>query len=142
MAYEGDLLLECPGDVDFSIVYAVIVTGVRLNPCGHALLFVGTSSNAGRYFHVAKWHDLPRQMPNQALYQRYLRENGKREVTRYVVYLPNPDGAAQRLEEVMGKPWQWLVLPHNCAAFVEEIVQAGGSTAGLYSNCPRLERFR
>jgi hypothetical protein len=142
MAYEGDIILACPA-VDYSTVWAVVVSGARLNPCGHALLYTGMSNKQGGwYFHVARPYGLPRQMQNESLYQQYLKDNGKREITRYAVRLPNPEGAARRLEELVGKPWVWLLLPNNCAAFVEDIVRAGGSTAGLYSNCPRLERFR
>lgn len=46
-----------------------------------------------------------------------------------------------KLEELLAAKWTWGVLPHNCASFVEEVVQAGGSDAGLYSNCPALETF-
>jgi hypothetical protein len=142
MAYEGDIILACPA-VDYSTVWAVVVSGAKWNPCGHALLYTGMSSKQGGwYFHVARAYGLPRQMQNEELYQQYLKENGKREITRYEIRLPNPEGAARRLEELVGKAWVWAVLPNNCAAFVEDIVRAGGSSAGLYSNCPRLERFR
>ena len=142
MAYEGDIILACPA-VDYSTVWAVVVSGAMLNPCGHALLYTGLASKQGGwYFHVAQAYGLPRQMPTDGLFQQYLKENGKREITRYAVQLPNPAGAAKRLEELVGKPWVWGVLPHNCAAFVEDVVRAGGSTAGLYTNCPRLEKFK
>ena len=141
MAYEGDIILACPA-VEYSTVWAVVVSGAMLNPCGHALLYTGLSSKQGGwYFHVAQAYGLPRQMPTDDLYRQYLKENGKREIKRYAVQLPNPAGAAKRLEELVGKPWVWGVLPHNCAAFVEDVVRAGGSSAGLYTNCPRLERF-
>ncbi len=79
---------------------------------------------------------------DEAGYQRYLRESKKKELNRYSVPLQNPDGAANRLEQLMQKKWAWLILPHNYAAFVEDVVSAGGSTAGLYSNCPEYEAFR
>jgi hypothetical protein len=146
MAYEGDVLTYTPANLDFSTVYAVVVTGAKWNPCGHALLFAPfksaiSSGNDGSYFQVAGAHTLPRIM-SQDGYERYLKENKKSEVTRYAVDLPNPDGAVNRLVELMLKPWMWAVLPHNCAAFVEDVVSAGGSSAGLYSNCPRLEDFK
>lgn len=75
-------------------------------------------------------------------YKRYIRETKKKEITRYLVSLPDPDGAVRRLEEVMLKQWAWFIPPHNCAAFVEDIAKAGGSSAGLYFNCPRLEQFK
>ena len=145
MGYEGDVLTYSPGHLDWSIVYAVVVSGTFPNPCGHALLFVPSayaiSSSDGSYFQVAGWNRLPRIMSTKG-YARYLKENKKRELTRYQVPLPDPDGAVNRLIELMQKQWQWMVLPHNCAAFVEDICTAGGSSAGLYSNCPRLEDFR
>jgi|SRR6516164_3089535 len=38
MAYEGEVLTYSPANLDFSVVYAVIVSGTFVNPCGHALL--------------------------------------------------------------------------------------------------------
>jgi len=145
MGYHGEILTYTPGDLDFTVVYAVIVSGDFPNPCGHALLFVprqyGISSSDGSYFQVAEMNGFPRIM-SESGYYRYLRTNRKTEITRYAVSLPNPDGAVNRLVEVMQKKWLWMVLPNNCAAFVEDIVRAGGSSAGLYSNCPRLEEFK
>ncbi|MEI7895843.1 MAG: hypothetical protein WCJ26_02310 [bacterium] len=145
MAYEGEILTYTPSNLDFSVVYAVIVSGTFPNPCGHALLFVPSvyaiSSSDGSYFQVAGLNDFPRIM-SETGYLRYLRETEKEEITRYEVRIPNPDGAVKRLVEVMLKQWRWMILPHNCAAFVEDIVRGGGGSAGLYSNCPRLEAFR
>ena len=145
MSYEGEILTYCPRELDFSEVYAVIVSGDFPNPCGHALMFVQTpysiSSDDGYYFQVAGVYTFPRIMDLDG-YNRYLKAHKKNEITRYLVSLPNPDGARRRLEEVMLKQWAWLVLPHNCAAFVEDIVRAGGASAGLYSNCPKFEKFK
>src|SRR5262249_51272167 len=62
--YEGEILTYTPGDLDFSTVYAVVVSGTFPNPCGHALLFVprahAVSSNDGSYFQVAGAHTFPR----------------------------------------------------------------------------------
>ncbi len=38
MAYEGDVMTYCPGDLSFAVVYAVVVSGDFPNPCGHAAL--------------------------------------------------------------------------------------------------------
>jgi hypothetical protein len=145
MAYEGDVLNYTPSDLDFSVVYAVIVTGDFPNPCGHALLFVPKafpeSSGDGSYFQVAGVYTYPRIM-DPAGYARYLREAKKKELRRYSVPLSKPDDALAKLVDLMQKKWAWLILPHNCAAFVEEVVAAGGSTAGLYSNCPSHEAFK
>jgi len=79
---------------------------------------------------------------NEKGYRCYLEENNKREVRR--TYIPIKDLAAsdRKLEELLSKEWMWFLLPNNCANFAEEILQAGGANAGLYSNCPRLETFR
>ncbi len=145
MGYQGDVLNYSPGNLDFSVVYAVVVSGDFPNPCGHALLFVhttnATSSDDGFYFQVAQAHGLPRYMNTEG-YSRYLRENDKKELTRYAVPITNPTASFQKLISLMGKKWVWGVLPNNCAAFVEDVVKAGGASAGLYSNCPKLEGFK
>lgn len=139
MAYEGDALDSC-GTVwfDFRNASAVVVSGVAINPCGHMLLNVG--GRTGYYIHVAGVNVQPKYM-NEAGYQRYLTDNSKRELSRTAVKLKYPTKAAAKLEQLLSKPWAWWVLPHNCAAFVEEVLQAGGSKAGLYSNCPAMESF-
>jgi hypothetical protein len=74
---------------------------------------------------------------------RYLRESGKRELRRDRISIPNPNGAQQKLEDLTSRPWQWAVLPNNCATFFEAIVQAGGARrVGLYLNCPTAETFK
>ena len=144
MAYEGDELKSVPAGLDFSAVYAVIVSGVAVNPCGHALLYVpyqtGMGAGGGYYFQIAKVYGYPHAMTNEG-FVRYLKENGKKELRRFYVRIANPGKAEDRLKELMGKTWFWAVLPHNCAAFVEDVVSAGGSSAGLYSNCPSQEDF-
>lgn len=135
--YIGDEMVISPLKTsDFKHTCAVIVSGDGINLCGHALLHVGD----GWYFHVAGKNDLPKFM-SESGYMRYLRENGKREIRRFIVPLPNPAGAHKKLEELLAKKWRWLVLPNNCASFVEEVVQAGGSNAGMYLNCPSAEPF-
>jgi hypothetical protein len=74
--------------------------------------------------------------------KRYLLENGKSELRRTFVPIPKPEASHYKLEELLAKPWNWFVLPNNCASFVEEVVSAGGSKAGLYFNCPSVENFR
>lgn len=136
--YEGELGPACL-TVDFSHAYAVVVSGVWMNPCGHMILNVG--GVGGWYFHIAEWHNFPRYMDERG-YRRYLADNHKREIRRTPVPLPHPEAANRRLCELLGERWQWGILPHNCATFVEEVLQAGGTNAGLYSNCPTAERFR
>lgn len=135
--YEGDRMILCPLDItDFKHTCAVVVSGDGPNFCGHTLLHIGDRW----YVHVAGGYSVPKFMHADG-YQRYLKENGKREIRRWIVKLPNPQGAHQKLHELLEKPWLWAILPHNCASFVEEIVQAGGSKAGMYFNCPSVEPF-
>jgi hypothetical protein len=75
---------------------------------------------------------------NDAGYRTYLKENGKRELRRRKVDLPNAAGALLYVEELMSQKWTWAVLPHNCVAFVEAVIDAGGGTWGSYSNCPAI----
>lgn len=135
--YEGDVMVNCfirPSD--FKHTCAVIVTGTGINVCGHALLHTG----GGWYFHVAGSNDLPKYM-NESGYRRYLKENDKTEIRRWIVPIPNPLGAHQKLEELLQKQWLWLAVRDNCISFVEEVVQAGGSKAAMIFNCPRAEPF-
>jgi hypothetical protein len=67
-----------------------------------------------------------------------LHENGKSEIRRRFLSLPDPNGAVNFLEGVMSRTWLWGVLPHNCVAFVEDVIQAGGGTWSSYSNCPAV----
>lgn len=135
--YEGDEMILCPlHSSDFKHTCAVIVSGDGPNFCGHALLHVGNAW----YFHVAGRNSLPKFM-HESSYQRYLKETGKREIRRWIVKLSNTQGAHQKLHELMKKQWLWLAVPNNCASFIEEVVQAGGSKAGMYFNCPAAEPF-
>jgi len=138
--YVGELMYQClVQPFDFQNAYAVVVSGASWNPCGHMLL--NTGGRGGWYFHVAERKGQPRFM-REAGYHRYLKEHGKRELRRTHVLIPNPDGAHGKLEQLLAAQWSWFVLPNNCASFVEDVVRAGGSTAGLYSNCPSREQFK
>lgn len=135
--YHGDVMHQCPiKPFDFHHCCVVVVSGDGINFCGHALLHTAGSW----YFHVAGFYEVPKFMREDG-YMRYLKENGKHEVRRWVIRLPNPAGAHARLEQLLATQWLWGVLPHNCAAFVEDVVQAGGSKAGMYFNCPTVEPF-
>ncbi len=140
--YEGQQITEVDLDLEaleFQQMYAVVVSGSFPNPCGHAILNIG--GKGGWYFHVASdVYHVPLVMSEQG-YQRYLKEARKSEIVRYGVILSNPQAARARLKELLTKKWLWLVLPHNCVSFVEEIAKAGGSQAGMYANCPKAERF-
>lgn len=133
MAYLGEHLHQCRAvHFDWANTSLVIVSGAGPNICGH------TIANAGSYyFHVDGFRELPWYL-NQAGYQRYLRENNKTELRRTRVHISNPDGAQRKLEELTAKKWRWMVIPNNCASFVEEIFAAGGSRVSSLTNCPRI----
>ncbi|WP_157271036.1 hypothetical protein [Azohydromonas aeria] len=132
MAYRGERLMSCGAvPFDWHQAHVVVVSGTGPNLCGHAMV------NAGRfYFHVDGLNDYPWFMNAQG-YKRYLHENGKREIYRRWVQIPDPDAAQAKLEEYSIRRWRWLVLPNNCASFVEEVFKAGGSDVGSWTNCPR-----
>lgn len=138
--YEGDELNAClRRPFDFRLTTAVVVSGDTGNFCGHTLLRVGGPD--GFYFHTAGGVRSRPKMMTELGYRRYLRETRKRELYRRTVEIKDPEGAQRKVDELMAKPWLWLMIPHNCATFVETIVQAGGSDAGLYLNCPAWENF-
>ena len=83
----------------------------------------------------------PRYMTEKG-FRKYLDTNGKREISRTFVPVPHPEKAYAKAEELLSRSWSWWAIPHNCASFVEEVLQAGGTNAGLYSNCPTQEIFR
>ena len=139
MAYEGEWLNAC-GILkpDFSDSHVVAVSGSGPNVCGHLLFHAGNY-----YFHVGTGDQLggikgyPRYM-NKGGYARYLRENKKKELRRIAVKISKPKAALEYIETVMSERWTWGVLPNNCVAFVEEVIQAGGSKWSSKSNCPAL----
>lgn len=144
MAYEGDRLLGC-GFIhpDFTDTWVVAVSGDGPNVCGHLLIY---DSRGGYYFHavgdpggsgVGKAVGYPLYMTD-AGYRRYLSECGKTEIRRRRIALPNPAGARDFVENRLADTWVWGVLPHNCVAFVEAVIQAGGGSWGSYSNCPAV----
>ncbi|UXH80109.1 hypothetical protein [Roseateles amylovorans] len=138
--YDGEELSMClPQAFDWAHTTAVVVSGDSWNPCGHMLLKVG--DGAPFYFHVAGPYMRPQYM-RELDFRRYLRESRKTVLSQRPVKITKPDAAQFKLDQLMSKKWLWLMAPNNCASFLEEIVQAGGSTAGLYLNCPTLERFK
>lgn len=140
MAYEGDVhVRHTVQPRHFLRAFAVVVSGAALNPCGHILL--NTGGRGGWYFHIAQVRGFPHCMGEEG-YRRYLRENKKREIRRTWVPVKEPHECLHKLEELLRKKWTWFLLPNNCASFVEDVLQAGGTKAGLYSNCPTKEIFR
>jgi hypothetical protein len=121
--------------LNWNYTYAVAVSGSKWNPCGHMMLNVG-GEHSGTYFQVGSMFGKPRYLDPPG-FRRYLKENDQKELWRVRVQIARPNRASQRLMQLMFEHWFWAVLPHNCVAFVESIVQAGGSSFGMYSNCPR-----
>lgn len=117
-----------------SPTYVITVNGSSLNPCGHMLLNVG--GHGGTYTHIAEVNGYPYFM-NQKGYERYLAENGKIELKRERVIVPKPQKAKKKLQKLKYERWTWMILPNNCAHYVEEILQAGGSDFNLKTNCPK-----
>ncbi len=137
--FVGDDMLQCLAQpFDFKNTNLIVVSRAALNPCGHSLL--NTGGQSGYYFHIAEIRGKPKFMREQG-YRRYIRENGKPQLSRVEIKIQNPEGAHRKLEELLAKPWTWFVLPHNCASFIEDVVRAGGSNFGLYFNCPSIEVF-
>lgn len=135
--YSGEIMLRSilkPSD--FKHACAVIVSGAGANFCGHTLLH----TTHDWYFHVSGHYDYPKFM-NEGGYQRYLKENAKREIRRWLVPIRDPAAAHRKLEELLAKQWFWGGAVHNCVSFVEEVVNAGGSNAGMLINCPTAEPF-
>lgn len=137
--FDGNVLGAAASPVrpeDFKHTCVVVVTGDRINLCGHALLHVGNSW----YFHTSgAWH-YPRFLTETG-YQNYLHKAGKRELKRWPVQLPAPEGAYKKLLELLRTQWKWSPHEKNCVAFIETIVRAGNSDAGMLVHCPVIGRF-
>lgn len=118
------------GALTFTTVEAVVVSGSGPNLCGHMLLRVD-----GFYFHVAGVYDYPRVMTESG-YRHYLASNTKTELSRVVTPVVDRGSAKNQLLLLLQEKWLWLVVPNNCADFVEEVMQAGNVDFGLISNCP------
>ena len=144
MAYEGTVLRACGLiPLDFSRTWIVAVSGAGPNVCGHLLVHTATT---GYYFHVVgdpadtglgALRGYPMYM-NEDGFRRYMRESGKRELKRRPVNLPNPQGAADFIEECLSNMWTWGGIINNCVSFVEEVIAAGGGSWSSASNCPAV----
>lgn len=108
----------------------VVVSGDGPNLCGHALVRAGY-----HYFHIAGLAARPYYMDKPG-YSRYLGEAGKTELFSRRVYLPDPQGAQRKLEELSVKLWHWFGIPNNCVSYVEDLFLAGGANESILSNCP------
>jgi hypothetical protein len=146
MSYEGEVLMMCPSDIDFSNTWAVVVSGASWNPCGHMIFCCGSGGADRWYFHVAgqgvrEWYGVrafPKFMRGDSNFKKYLSDNGKHEIRRMDCKISNPAGTYQKLMAYMSNTWYWKVLPHNCATFTRDLIEAGGSIA-VKLNCPDQE---
>lgn len=125
MSYEGEELTFCPETpFDFSKASAVIVSGTPPNFAGHMLLYTG--GDHPQYFQViGKIKAVPRYMDEDG-YQRYIQENGKKELRRIPVVIPHPEASQLKLEQILSMNWFWGAVVHNCETMVEEIITSGG----------------
>ncbi len=126
------------GKLDWSQAAFVVVSSDSVNPCGHALLYVG--GGFGHYFHVPglpRFYERPFYFSGSD-YQRYLSSGGTREVGRKSIAIPCPANAEAKLYELMEKKWTYLLLPSNCVSFIDSVARAGGNFWDM-SNCPRAE---
>lgn len=150
MSYEGEILDMCPSDLDFRITWAIVVSGASWNPCGHMILCCGNNSADSWFFHVAgqgvrEWGGVrayPKFMRGDQNFQKYLSENGKHEIRRTDCTITNPAGSYQKLMGYMSNIWYWKVLPHNCATFARDVIEAGGGKIVVTLNCPDQEFVR
>ena len=150
MSYEGDILNSCPSDINFSVTWAVVVSGASWNPCGHMIFCCGSSSADSWYFHVAGQgvreafgvRAYPKFMRGDQNFARYLHENNKREIRRVDCAITDPGGSYRKLMLYMSNMWYWGVLPHNCATFARDVISAGGGKIEVLLNCPDQEFAR
>ena len=127
----GEHMYHCQAiPFDWNHTHIIVVSGTGPNFCGHALVNAGTY-----YFHVDGLNAKPHYMDEQG-FKKYLKENEKRELQRKRVKVPNHHRAQKKLEKLSAKNWRWLVLPNNCASYVEEMLAAGGSKISNALNCP------
>lgn len=125
--------------MDWSRTHIVLLSGDGVNTCGHIILHVG--GGFGYYFQFTgpNIYDWPVMLRGETEYQRYLSEAKKHELIRRKCAIPHPDRAAQRLYELMNNKWLTLVVSHNCAAFVGEVLRAGGNFYTIPDHCPVLD---
>ncbi len=116
--------------LSFTTVEVIVVTGIT--PCGHTLLQID-----GFYFHISGVYDYPKFM-NKIQFARYLRENDKTILFTTRRYFKNKKAALKKLKNLLKEKWSWLVIPHNCMSFAEDIVAAGEDDMALITNCPTL----
>jgi hypothetical protein len=79
---------------------------------------------------------------DEAGYQRYLKESGKRELARVAGNITDARAAQAALTAIMSEKWLWGVLPHNCIAMVEKVIKAGGGDFSTATNCPVMTKVQ
>ncbi len=139
MSYEGEALNQCNTALFQRKTFAlVVVSGARMNPCGHMLLNFG--GRGGYYAHVSEVLGHPKYMDATG-YARYLKENKKTELYREGLRIPKELDAIKKIEELLSKSWLWGGLVHNCADFIDQVVEAGGGSVFFPLNCPVLYTY-
>jgi hypothetical protein len=111
-----------------------IVTGSFPNLFGHALFRLGRRVG---YMHVDQLYDYPSYIPYYD-FDFYLKSNGKSLIYHDPIRIPNAPGALTRLQQLRMSKWVWLVVPHNCVRFCEQIIRAGGGSWFSTTNLPIL----
>jgi hypothetical protein len=129
---------EFPKDLNWQNTQVVLVTGWKVNTCGHVLLYVG--GGFGHYFHFdGKAYDYPKYIGGDKDYRSYLISNHKEELLRHSVNIPYPKRAEMELQRLMYKKWLTLIVSHNCVVFVQTILSAGGNFWSFPPQCPVLD---
>lgn len=131
----GRKLSELP-KMDMRNVEIVLVSGAPPNFCEHVLLCVRESN----YFHFdgPSPIDYPKYL-HEFEYRAYLKQSKKKEIGRKQLDLPCPQGAENKLLQLMHNKWATLLISHNCASFVAEIIHAGGNFWSVPQHCPRTD---
>ena len=133
--YHGEKFPEAPLFLRrFTDCGITFVVGGNLNVFGHALFRFGTDVG---YIHVDEIHEYPKLIPSSK-FQHYLFDNGKHTLHTEEVVIPNPERSLLKIEELRKEKWWWFGIPHNCVAFCEEIIQAGGGKWESVSNLPLI----
>lgn len=111
------------------------VSGAGPNVFGHVLFSFGVSVG---YIHVDEFYAYPKLLTPSG-FDTYMTDNGKTVLHRdYISDLTNPQAAVDEAERLRTIKWFWAIVPHNCVAFAEQIVGAGGSKWTSKTNLPSV----
>lgn len=112
---------------NISVVY---VNGSRLNPFGHALLFLGKEVG---YAQIERSKRFPYfkgypQFMSADEFNFYLKQQRKHIIAVQHVNMAggNLTRAVDKLDELLQKPWTWMGFRRNCLSFCKDVLRAGG----------------